>query len=110
MHKILRNLMLLLIIFIVCFSFYSCSNEYSALGGNCLECLSEQPDSANLVVYVTINAENPKVPLIIYRGVFDPNNLPNIEVIDTAISSTYTYYVPLYHNFSVKAEYTGAQR
>jgi hypothetical protein len=56
-------------------------------------------------VNVTINDENPKVPLVIYRGKYDPNNIPNVETIDTATSSTYKYFVPLNHNFSVKAEY-----
>jgi hypothetical protein len=110
MRLILRNIILLLCFFIIAFSYFSCSGQYSSLGGNCLDCLSDQPDSGFLVVNVTINNENPKVPMVIYRGKFNPDNIPLIEKVDTATSSPYKYFVQLDHTFSVKAEYKSGSK
>jgi hypothetical protein len=108
MRRFLKNIVLLTIIFVVGISYFSCSSQYAAIEGNCIDCFSSdpaQPDSASLVIYVTINGENPKVPLVIYKGKFDPIHVPDtvISVIDT--TSTFTCNVLLNQTYSVKAEY-----
>jgi hypothetical protein len=96
-----RNTILWLMV--VCFFglFNSCE-KYRGITVDCDECYSNEPDSGDLIVYVTINNENKRVPLTIYKDQVDDEW---IEYVDTAISSPYYLYVALDKYYSVKAEY-----
>ncbi|MBN2176019.1 MAG: hypothetical protein JW731_17950 [Bacteroidales bacterium] len=69
---------------------------------NCDECFQEKPEWGSLIVYVTLNDENPKVPLVVYIGNIEDGN---IDWYDTA--DTREYYVPVRPDkyYSVRAEY-----
>jgi len=95
----------LLFIFIIGFSM-SC-DKYRGLTVDCSECYSAEPDSGDLIVYLTIDSENPRVPLTIFKDQVDDEQ---IEYIDTAFSSPYYLYVKLDEYYSVKAEYNSGDR
>jgi hypothetical protein len=95
----------MLLIFIIGFSI-SCYNN-RGLTVDCSECYSVEPDSGDLIVYLTIDSENPRVPLTIFKDQVDDQR---IEYIDTAFSSPYYLYVKLNEYYSVKAEYKSGDR
>ena len=65
-----------------------------------------RPDKVALIIYVTINSENPKVPVVIYKGKFDLNNMPPVARRDTFSASKDTIIVPAEdHDYTVEAEY-----
>ncbi len=66
------------------------------------DCLLEEPDWEFIYIKVTINDLNPYVPIVIYRGNIESND---IEWVDTAWSSDYSIDVPLDKYYSVSAEY-----
>jgi hypothetical protein len=73
---------------------------------DCSECYQIEPDWGELYVRVTINDENEYVPLVIYRGNFENDD---IEYIDTAYEKDYYLDVPLNKFYSVIAEYISGQ-
>ncbi len=54
---------------------------------DCNECYGFQPDSANLIVYVTISPEQDSVPLTFYRG----DSMGEIDWQDTATTNYFTW-------------------
>lgn len=81
---------------------FSCEQDPFIFDVNCDECYINEPDSADLIVDLTINEENPFVPLVFYRGEVDENN---IEWIDTAYSERLYLYSPVNEYYSIKAFY-----
>ena len=69
---------------------------------DCATCYQDKPDWGPLQIMVTINNDNPYVPLVIYRGDIESND---IEYMDIAYSSEYTVDVPPDKYYSVTAEY-----
>ncbi|MBI4646126.1 MAG: hypothetical protein HY738_05875 [Bacteroidia bacterium] len=69
---------------------------------DCSECYQIKPDWGELAIELTINDENDSVPLIIYRGCPEDND---IEYIDTATSKKHYVEVPLNKYYSVEAYY-----
>ena len=80
----------------------SCDKELFNLNINCDECDPAQPDSADLVVRITINDENPYVPLVFYKGRIEEGV---VEWIDTAFSANLYLLSPVGEYYSVKASY-----
>jgi hypothetical protein len=68
----------------------------------CSECTSLEPDSADLKMLFTINAENPKVPLVVYKGKVEEGN---VEWTDTTNNETLYLYVQMNQFYSVVAKY-----
>jgi hypothetical protein len=68
----------------------------------CSECYQEKPETGPFNAVVTINSENPFVPLVIYRGNVEDNN---VEYVDTTWESSYWVEVPVNAYYSVAAEY-----
>jgi|SRR4030042_182280 hypothetical protein len=95
----------LILIFIIGFSL-SC-DEYRGLTVDCSECYSVEPDSGDLIIYLTIDNENPRIPLTVFKEKVDDEW---IEYIDTAFSSPYYLYVKLNEYYSVKAKYNSGDR
>ena len=62
-------------------NFLGCETEDWVLSVDCNECYGYVPDSANLIIYLTINQENPSVPITVYKGSLEEGN---IEWRDTA--------------------------
>jgi hypothetical protein len=86
--------------------FISCEDN-RGLVVDCSECYSTEPDSGDLIIYLTIESQYMKVPLTIYKGQVDDEY---IEYVDTASSSPYYLYVDLDEYYSVKAEYSTGTR
>lgn len=82
--------------------FLGCEPEDLLLEVNCNDCYDYQPDSANLIVRVTINAENDSVPLTFYRGSFEEGE---IDWQDTATTGELYLYSEVDRVYAVRAEY-----
>ncbi len=99
-NKIISALILLTGIF---FSL-SCERDvpYGASNIDCNDCYTTRPEWGPLNVVMTINDENPFVPLIVYRGDFNDNN---IEYVDTSYWTDYWVDVPVDKEYSIVAKY-----
>ncbi|MBN1132338.1 MAG: hypothetical protein JXR52_09040 [Bacteroidales bacterium] len=73
---------------------------------DCNECFSYKPDSADLIIYLTINSENDSVPLIFYRGKQEEGN---IDWIYTATSDELRLYSEVDQLYTVKATYRSGE-
>lgn len=93
---------ILIIIFAISLKTTGCQQEDLDFSVDCFDCLSEAPDSSSLIVYVTINDENPFVPLVFYRGDFEDNV---VDWIDTTYNDTLYLYSEVGMVYSVKATY-----
>lgn len=78
-------------------NFMGCEPEDWIFEVNCNDCYGYEPDSASLIVRLTINAENDSVPLTFYKGAFEEGN---IDWLDTATTDE------LYLNSEINSEYT----
>ena len=92
----------ILILLVSAFKFGGCEQEDLDFFIDCDSCLSFYPDSANLVVQVTINDENPFVPLTFYRGDYEDNQ---VDWVDTTWAETLYLYSEIGRTYSVKATY-----
>ena len=100
MKTITKLLFILLLAFAVNFS--GCEQEDLALNIDCDNCIEFFPDSADLVINVTINDENPFVPLTFYVGDYEDGN---IDYRDTTDTEERFLYSKVGVNYSVKATY-----
>lgn len=89
-------------IFVFIWLAYSCGSDIFVVDVDCDECYYNEPDSADLIVDITINEENPFVPLVIYKGDVEENV---VEFVDTAYGKTYYLYSPVNEYYSIKAKY-----
>jgi len=103
-----RLVHILLIIQILIISI-GCERDVPARLGtiDCYDCHQARPDSGKLIVTLTINNENPFVPLVIYIGNIEDNN---IEWIDTSFSTDYWVRVPVNNYYSITAEYKSGDK
>ncbi len=104
MYKRIYPIFLLLTLLIVSIS---CNEKIFTGDVDCNDCYEIKPDSADIIVHVTINDENPVVPLIVYRGPVEDNN---IEYVDTSYGDTYYLYVKVNTDYSVKAKYKSGDK
>jgi hypothetical protein len=96
-----------LIITVISLICCSCGEKIFTADVNCSECYTPKPDSVDLVVDLTINDEFKAVPLVIYRGDVEENQ---IDYVDTAYSSPYYLSVKVGTKYSVKAKYKRSDR
>ncbi|MBN2348818.1 MAG: hypothetical protein JXJ22_08280 [Bacteroidales bacterium] len=80
----------------------ACDEKIFTSDVDCADCYQEKPDSADIIVYLTFNDENERIPLVVYKNEVDNNT---IEYVDTATGSPYYLYVPVNAEYSVKAKY-----
>jgi hypothetical protein len=69
---------------------------------DCNDCLNFKPDSADLIVQVTLNSENDSIPLTFYKGKVEDGV---IDWRDTATSTELYLYSKVGQVYSVKATY-----
>ena len=79
----------------------SCEN-YLGPAVDCDDCYWEKPDSADLVIYLTINEQHPEVPIVLYRGNAEDRH---VDWVDTARESPLYVYSAMDQFYSVSAEY-----
>jgi hypothetical protein len=84
------------------FALIGACEEYLGPSVDCSECFYEKPDSADLVIELTINGNHPEVPITVYRGNADQKV---VDWVDTARETPYYLYSRIDQLYSVEAEY-----
>ncbi len=98
-----KRFVLILIILTIAIS---CSDDFS--NSDCSSnCESSEPTQGQLNISLTINKENTKIPIAIYIGKIENNNLYDT---DTAYSSSYSTTVDINYYYSVKATYKSGSK
>lgn len=97
--------MLLLLLFGV--HFRACEPEDRSWTVDCIDCFDHKPDSANLIVYLTIDQENPMVPLTFYRG---SDTTAEVDWIDTAFIDEFKLYSAIGEHYTIKATYRSGDK
>ena len=94
----------LIFLLILCGLVVSCIDPiyYDGDSVDCDYCYQELPDSADLIIDLTINDENPLVQISVFSG--EANNAPLVSQFD-ADTSTVFVYVPVGSYYSVEAIY-----
>jgi len=82
-------------------NFTGCEQEDWILEVNCDDCFGTRPDSAKLIVYLTINPENDSVPLTFYRG----DSEGEIDWQDTATTEEFYLDAKIGTTYTLRAEY-----
>ncbi|MEZ5070499.1 MAG: hypothetical protein R2751_05910 [Bacteroidales bacterium] len=103
----LAALSVLALVAILSIPFRGCQPEDMTWAIDCMDCYTEAPDSAKLIVYLTINEENQAVPLTFYRGTVEDGA---IDWIDTAVSGEFTLYSAIDQTYSVMATYRSGDK
>jgi hypothetical protein len=93
-----RLILAAFLILLVC----SCSEKIFTSGVDCEECYQIKPDSAYLVVKLTVNDTYESIPIVVYRNEVEKRD---IDYVDTAYESTYYLLVAVNKEYSVEAEY-----
>ena len=88
-------------------NYLGCETEDWMLTVDCDECYGAPPDSANLIVYLTINQVNRRIPITVYRGPADDGI---IDWQDTATQSEYYLFSALDTEYTVEASYRSGDR
>jgi hypothetical protein len=88
-------------IFLLSLIFHSCEDSYNDYDGD-ESCDTIEPFNGYLKLKLTINRENQKIPIIVYRGKIDDNE---VVYIDTISSSYFEISMPVDEFYSVKAKY-----
>lgn len=98
-----KNLFFPIVLFLfLAIAVLSCLDEINLSGIDCSECYPIRPENGELIIRVTINEENPEVPITVFRDRIETGRL---RLRDTAYEKTVYIEVPLNHYYSVKAGY-----
>lgn len=99
-HIIPKTVLLLLM---VIFPYFTACDELATCDEYELEnCDTEEPEESTLIIQLTTNAENRWVPLKVYKGHIEDND---VVAIDTADAVEWEIAVKLNEYYSVTAEY-----
>ncbi|OIP01101.1 MAG: hypothetical protein AUJ97_07385 [Bacteroidetes bacterium CG2_30_32_10] len=100
-----KSIILILITFIIA---TSCTdNTTDCENPDYSNCNGIEPHYGQLNIELTINRENTKVPIIIYTGKIENNN---VYQLDTATSNNYSLTVDINHYYSVQATYKSGNK
>jgi len=83
----------------------SCSTSSSEEGLYCIDCRAEEPDSDKISIDITINNENPEVPIMIFKNKYNPS--ANLDTIfnDTVNVGSVSVKVEINKFYSIQASY-----
>ena len=87
----------------------SCGDEYLWSDVNCDECYTDKPKIGPVTVKVTINSENKRVPVLIFKGKYEESfrtDLSKAVVIDTLEEESFTYDLDVNEYYSIAAVYS----
>jgi hypothetical protein len=98
---------LLLLILAASGNFLGCETEDVVFSVDCNDCFGYVPDSADLIVYLTINDENPTVPITVYKGALEEGQ---IDWQDTARNTEYYLFSSLDVDYTVEATYRSGDK
>lgn len=94
---------ILIVIMAISIKISSCEQEDLDFYIDCFDCLESIPDSADLIVYLTLDEENnDSVPLILYIGDYEDNAE---DYRFTAHDDTVYIYSEVGLSYSIKATY-----
>lgn len=100
--RLLTKLLAAALLIVVSGKFTACEPEDWMLSIDCADCYGYKPDSANLIINLSINAENDSVPLTFYRGKYEDGV---IDWQDTATTEEFYLYSKMNSNYTVRATY-----
>ena len=100
----MRQLLIFILFFIGALLLSQCAvtNVDDCVTYDFSDCNTKEPLTATLNVKVTVNAENKRIPITVYRGKIEENL---IVLTDTLVSSTQSLTLPVGYYYSVRAEY-----
>lgn len=84
----------------------ACEPEDWIMAVDCQDCNEFRPDSADLIVYVSIRQEQDSVPLTFYRE----DSEGEIDWQDTATSDKFYLYSAMGATYTVRAEYKSGEK
>ena len=105
--RLFTRLIAALLLVILSGKFSACEPEDWMLSVDCADCFGYEPDSANLIINLTINAENDSVPLTFYLGDYEDDV---IDWQDTATTEEFFLYSKMDTRYTVKATYQSGDR
>jgi hypothetical protein len=105
--RLIINIAATALLVIISGRFTACETEDWMLQVNCDDCYGYKPDSANLIVYLTIDSENDSVPLTFYRGNYEDGE---IDWQDTATTSEFYLYSKMNKKYTVRATYRSGDK
>ena len=88
-------------------NFTACEPEDWVLTVDCDDCYNYLPDSADLIINLTINAENDSVPLTFYLGDYEDGV---IDWQDTATTEKFYLYSAFDKDYTVRATYASGNQ
>ncbi len=108
----MKKILILSILFLLPLPFFFSCERTTQADVDCStydysDCNTVEPIFGDIHVKLTINDENKKIPLIIYAGKLEDND---IVLIDTAYSNIYDTLLPVDDFYTVKAEYKKGEK
>lgn len=103
-----RTIYILISITFLAFFMWSCKSNKG--DSYCYGCQTTEPDTAELILTVSLNEENQSVPIEIYEGKYKPENTGTPIHIDTAKNGKFKIYVPTNKTYSAVAIYKNGNR
>jgi hypothetical protein len=88
-------------------SYRGCETEDVVIGIDCNDCYGYVPDSADLIIYLTIDGMNPRVPIIVYHGRLEEGH---VDWMDTATTAEYHLYSALDVYYTVEVTYRSGDK
>jgi len=105
--RLLTKLSAAALVVLVLGKFTACEPEDWMLQIDCGDCYGYAPDSANLIIKLTINTENDSVPLTFYLGNYEDGV---IDWQDTATTEEFYLYSKMNSSYTVRATYNSEDR
>jgi hypothetical protein len=105
--KLYTKILALALLVVASGKFTACEPEDWVLSVDCNDCYGYAPDSADLIVKLTINAENDSVPLTFYLGSYEDGV---IDWQDTATTEEFYLYSKINSSYTVRATYRSGNR
>ncbi len=90
---------------IIAFILPACDEKIYTGSVDCDECYQEKPDSFKLNVYLTFNDSIDEIPLVLYNGNYEDENIDYIDTAWVENGNPYWVYVQVDKEYSVRAEY-----
>jgi hypothetical protein len=76
--------------------------EYLGSSVDCSQCYWDKPDSADLIIHLTIDSNHPAIPIVVYRENVEDRI---VDWVDTARETPYYLFSAVNQFYSVTAEY-----
>ena len=78
MRIVMKNIRIILII-VIGYLVNSCNEDIILMDVDCSQCYTQRPEYASMKIKVTINEENPEVPITIFLGSYEKNQVRLVQ-------------------------------